>query len=48
MWLAGGQGWGYQTDIGDGGLERDIFFFYWMNYRALTSEADSAGIESLE
>lgn len=27
MWLAGGQGWGYQTDIGDGGLERDIFFF---------------------
>lgn len=27
MWLAGGQGRGYQTDIGDGGLERDIFFF---------------------
>lgn len=46
-WRAGGGGGTRQT-LGMEGWKETFFFFYWMNYRALTSEADIAGIESLE
>lgn len=46
-WRAGRVGGTRQT-LGMEGWKETFFFFYWMNYRALTSEADSAGIESLE